>query len=68
MKKINIYYKGEYICSSMGYKTCKEYKQIFSNSLYVPMFSELERQYKPQYINDLKSLTIDKTRIIASYK
>ena len=66
-KKIEIHYKGEYICTTTRSRTCKEAKERFTSNPYNPFFT-FEQKYKPNYYNDLANNCIDSTKIHARIK
>lgn len=66
-KKINIYYKGVYICSTNQSKTCKEAKEKFIKKPYCIQLTT-ETSYKQEYCEDLKNNCIDPLKVKTSFK
>jgi hypothetical protein len=66
-KKIDIYYKGIYICTTIGSKTCKEAKEKFLKHPYICFF-DFEVCYKKEYFEDLNNNSIDPTKVTASFQ
>lgn len=65
-KKIEIYYKGEYICTTMRSRTCKEALLNFIENPYV--FDIYNFRYKTSYYSDLLNNCIDSKKIRARIK
>lgn len=67
-KRIDIYYKNEYVCTTECFKTCKLAIFSFISKPYKPWDYELAERYKPNYYKDYLSGNIDTTKLKARFK